>query len=325
MNRSKDRLVTLLIAACILAIIACGAYLYYNYVHLPRSIAARNAAYAALYSPAANTSAPTQKPTQIPTEAPTKAPTSKPTEEPSPTPTIKPTATPDSLVDVPYGTPGPETIIYSAPTPPPVQESFADLLAFNTETVGYLMLGDISLPVTQRLNDNSFYLDHDFEGNESAAGSLFLDGVNRLHPADPALFVYGHNMKNGAMFGNLTDFSSMTTLKSNPLVTFNTIYRDGLYVPFACFDLTADTDSAAYFQLRQFSFTDEELTNYISELKRRSTLNIPIDVDSGDELLLLVTCNYNINDGRFVLACRRMRENETEASVRAIINQTTRK
>ena len=331
MKRTRDHAVSLLIALCALAIIACGGYLFYNYVHLPRKIQAQNAQYAALYTP--STPAPTEKPTEIPTKEPTEeptqlptpVPTSEPTTEPTLEPAPEPTPTPDGLTDIPFGTPGPDTIIYSAPTMPPVQESFADLLAFNPETVGFLMLGDISLPVVQRLNDNTFYLEHDFEGSESKAGSLFLDCVNRLYPADKVLYVYGHNMKNGAMFGNLTDFSRLSVLKENPIVRFNTIYRDGDYVPFACFDLSANENSSSYFQLRNFSFTDESLDEYIAELKRRSTLSIPVDAIHSDEILVLVTCNYSINDGRFVLACRRLRENETEITVRALIGQTTAK
>ena len=49
-------------------------------------------------------------------------------------------------------------------TLPPMQESFAELYAQNPHVVGWLEMDpDIALPVVQW--DNSFYMDHDFDGN----------------------------------------------------------------------------------------------------------------------------------------------------------------
>ena len=329
MARKKDWISTLLIAACILAILACSAYLLYNYLYLPRKIQAQNARYAGLYAPL-ETPGVSASAVSSPAAPEITAPAPSPliTAEPSPTqaseideiddiPIVN-----DVLRDVAYGTPGPDTIIYTAPTPPPSQESFADLLALNPETAGFLRLGDIALPVVQRLNDNAFYLEHNFEGSESAAGCVFLDGVNRLYPPDPCLYVYGHNMKNGTMFGNLTEFCRLDSLKQNPIVRFDSIYRDGEYAPFACFALTADRSAPDYFELRSFVFTEESFVKYAAELKARSQIMIPIDVKYGDELLILVTCNYSINDGRFVLACRRLRDGETDNTIRALVGQS---
>ncbi len=58
----------------------------------------------------------------------------------------------------------------------------------NADTVGYLDIEKtISLPVVQRENDNEYYLTHNFDGEESQEGTLFLDGANRLVPEDDCL------------------------------------------------------------------------------------------------------------------------------------------
>jgi sortase B len=169
--------------------------------------------------------------------------------------------------------------VYAFSTPPPIQDSFSALIALNPETVGYLTIGDmISLPVAQRENDNEFYLTHDFEGGESQAGSLFLDGVNRLELSDKLLIVYGHNMKNGTMFGKLPDYEFTSVLKKNAIVSFNTIYEDRKYVPFACFALTADQSDPSYMELRKFQFTQAQFDDYVAALKKRSLLDISVDV-----------------------------------------------
>jgi len=59
----------------------------------------------------------------------------------------------------------------------------------------------------------------------------------------------------------------------------------------------------------------------VKDLKRLSVHRIPLDVQFGDRLLLLVTCDYTNSDGRFILALREMREDETADSVSGILKK----
>lgn len=185
------------------------------------------------------------------------------------------------------------------------------------------MGGDIALPVVQRKNDNEYYLAHDFEGDESSAGCLFLDGANRLFPRDDCLYVYGHNMKNGEMFGRLTAMSTSSGLIANSPAYFDTIYENGVYVPFACVALTADQSDNDYFELRNFAFDESSFGEFITELKSRSLVSVPVDVEYGDGLLMLVTCNYSIDDGRFAVAFRRIRDDESLEDVMYLVRLST--
>lgn len=290
-----------------------------------------NAAWSALYVPAEETAAPAA--TEIaPTAAPTSAPaTDAPTQAASATPSAEPTqttgATPtadsaplsqssfDVAVDstvVPLSTPDADTIVYAMETPPPEQFAFGDLLALNPDTVGFVRLDDeLSLPVVQRPNDNEFYLNHSFNLEESFAGTLFLDGSNLLVPEDNSLIVYGHNMRNGTMFRPLIAYEQLSFLKEHPLLRFDTIYENRVYAPFAVFTVTADEGSARYMNIRQFMFDEESWDDYISDMRALSVHDIDIDVQYGDHVLLLVTCEYTHNNGRFVVALRAQREDET--------------
>ena len=272
----------------------------------------------------APTQAPTVQPTAVPTEAPTAAPTDAPTAAPTAEPTQDPTAEPTPTPE-PLATPDENTVVVTLPPVPPMQESFRALLQYNEDTIGYLTVGElVSLPVVQRENDNDFYLKHNFSGQEAEEGALFLDGTNRLGMSDMNLIVYGHNMRNDTMFGRLDDYRSLSYLKEHGVITFDTVYRNGTYVPFAVFVISADENSSAYYDIRRFSFTEESYAQFVSEMKSRSELNIPVDVEYGDEMLLLVTCNYTRNDGRFVLALRRLRDGEAEADIPAMLAGTTR-
>ena len=205
------------------------------------------------------------------------------------------------------------------PTAPPVQDSFGDLVRYNPETVAYLEIDEeLSLPVVQRVNDNDFYLSHDFGGAEAREGTLFLDGINRLVPEDDCLIVYGHNMKNGTMFGSLDHFERVKYVRAHPVIHFDTIYEDRLYAPFAAFTASMNPSDRHYFEVRRFGLDEAGLDAFIQEMQARSAWAAPIDVQCGDRLLLLVTCDYTNRQGRFILALRQLHPDEDEAGIRAL-------
>lgn len=341
--RERQRAQKLLaLSICIPLMLACLGYML-RWEATRVRIERDNAAFRALYETPAPTQTPTQaaaptqtpvptsKPTVPPTDLPSAAPTSLPTaapvtEIPTDVPTEAPTPSPrpfEIAVDAtvrPLATPDADTIIYAMETPPPEQHAFGDLLALNPETVGFLRIGEaVSLPVVQRPNDNSYYLDHSFNGEESIAGTLFLDGSNLLVPEDQNLIIYGHNMRNGTMFRPLVGYEKLDFLKENALVRFDTIYQNRSYVPFAVFSVTADPGSARYVNIRRFLMDQEEWEDYISSMRKLSVHDIPVDVQYGDHVLLLVTCEYTHNNGRFMVALRALREGETEEDMYALV------
>ena len=234
----------------------------------------------------------------------------------TPTPAAGPDAHMPVVVDEPIPTPDADTLVIALPTPPPVQDSFAALLAANPDTVGFLEIeGMLSLPVVQRPNDNEFYLDHSFEGAKALEGTLFLDGMNRLTPEDDCLIVYGHNMKNHTMFGRLSAYGDINHLRQHPVVHFDTIYENRSYVAFAAFTASMTPGDAHYFDVRNFIFDPDGFDKFVLKLQARSVFRSPVDVRYGDRLLLLVTCDYTNREGRFILALRQLREDENEGNM----------
>ena len=305
-----------------------------------------NAAYAELYASARATTQPAPaatpipQPTAVPTAAPTPIATKTPaataspltTEAPVPTATLLAAETPvptatlleyEIAVDatlVPRATPDADTLVYALETPPPIQQYFNALLEMNSETVGFLNIDELlALPVVQRKNDNDYYLNHSFEREESSAGTLFLDGSNLLVPKDQNLIIYGHNMKNGTMFHALIGYDELSFLRKYPLVHFDTIYESNVYAPFAVFSAGVEPDSPGYLNFRRFIFDEDEFDDFILDLRGLSKFSVPLDVRYGDELLLLVTCEYTRENGRFVIALRAQREGETEDELRQLV------
>ena len=170
--------------------------------------------------------------------------------------------------------------------------------------------------------DNSFYMDHDFDGNESVAGTLFVDSRNTLWPQDDHILIYGHNMKDGSMFGSLNNYRNVGFLRNTVCIEFNTIYGDAQYVPFALFDASMTKDDPNYFKLIRLNFSEEQpFDAFLADVQSRSLFNIPVDVNENDQLLSLVTCSYSMDNGRFIIMCRKLREDETPEQMSALLQQ----
>ena len=214
---------------------------------------------------------------------------------------------------------------------PSVAADLADAYAQNDDLVGWLKAGEgIDLPVVQ--SDNTYYLDHSFTGEEDRNGTLFLNMNNQLFPPDDVLLIHGHNMKDGSMFGTLPKFERYDYAKEHPLVTFQTIYDEEpvYYVPVSVFNASMLPDHSRYFDITQIVFPDDEAGEvtdsstfrqssafkaYLDELRAVSLWESPVDVNVDDKLLMLITCSYDLEDGRLMVVCRRLRDGETPEEV----------
>lgn len=211
---------------------------------------------------------------------------------------------------------------------PVVQSDFAPLLEINEHLVGWLdATSDISLPIVHY--DNEFYLNHDFYGNWDDAGTVFVNEVNTVWPADKHILLHGHNMRDGSAFGLLQEnYSVLDTLKSNPIIYFRLINEaePTAYVPVAIFEASVTKGNAAYFDIGHVFFDDdEEFVSYAESAVARSIYSLPVDVQADDHLLSLITCSYGYENARFIVMCRELRDGETVESVSQLMQQAAKK
>lgn len=255
----------------------------------------------------------------------------------------------DMLEETPAETAAPMPTEAPAPTPPPAQEArqtvtpvpetvkttqyqrmggtplaqMEALHAQNTDLVAWLTIDNVlDLPVVYR--DNSYYLTHDFAKNKSTAGTIFLDENHPMTEKTQNLLLHGHNMKDGTMFGRLTQYEkSIDYLKAHPFVDFSTLWHQERYVIFAVVDVSLDTSSENfldYFAHPRFS-SDAEFASYIRRAELASMYAIPMDVKPSDALLTLSTC---LEENRLVVIARRQRDGESKASLRETVNMAVR-
>ena len=186
----------------------------------------------------------------------------------------------------------------------------------NTDLRGWLTIGGVlDLPVVYR--NNTFYLNHGFDLEKNDAGTLFLDENHPVADTTQNLLIYGHNMRDGSMFGLLTHYQRAGYLKNHPFIRFSTLWEEEEYVIFAV--VTASTNPQderfiSFFTHPAFS-SDREFETYVAQLKALSCHKTYISVKPEDALLTLCTC---VGDDRLIVAARRIRPNESKAILQTL-------
>ena len=144
---------------------------------------------------------------------------------------------------------------------------------------------EINHPVVQG-TDNEFYLHHTFEMQKNSAGCVFMD-----YEVDPMLsswntFFYGHNMKNGTMFGHLKNYINNPAIYDKEPYIY--VFRpEGIY-RYEIFSFYLDpTDSKMYYTCQTF----KEYRAYIREAAKKSVKECAAKPDPDINIVTLVTCS----------------------------------
>lgn len=98
--------------------------------------------------------------------------------------------------------------------------NFDELRALNGDVVGWITVNgtNIDYPILQG-KTNSTYMNKDVYGKFSLAGSIFLDVRNKSDFSDPYSLIYGHNMDEHQMFGDLALFKDKDFFEKNTKAT----------------------------------------------------------------------------------------------------------
>lgn len=194
-----------------------------------------------------------------------------------------------------------ETEVAEDPSPPKqysmdirnLQETYPELKAWIlAEGTG------IDYPIMQA-EDNEYYLNHLYDGTSNSNGSIFIDYRNTGMFTDDNTVIYGHHMKNGAMFHSLTEYKSQDFYEAHPTMLIFT--EDGDYLV----ELICGTIEDGNYEFVKFNFDDfDDMSRYVDELKKRSTFESPVTLLSGDKLVSMCTCTYERQNARYMLVGR---------------------
>lgn len=173
---------------------------------------------------------------------------------------------------------------------------FTQLLSVNSDIVGWLRIRalDISYPVVQG-KDNDYYLHRTFEKTDNFAGCLFVNSYNMGDFTDQNTIIYGHNMKNGSMFGKLKNFNDPEVFKKS---RYFWIFTPDFIYQYRIFSASVVDKTGLTYQI---SFTDDEFDQFISRAYSNSIVdNQDVTVTKEDRIVTLSTCTGD-DSTRFVV------------------------
>ncbi len=170
---------------------------------------------------------------------------------------------------------------------------FNSLKEKNSDAVAYLKVNNTNIDyIVVKGNDNSYYLNHNFNKKYNVSGWIFADFHNKFDDSDKNIVIYGHNTHDGSMFGTLKnvlekEWDENPDNKYIVLVTKNGTYY---YEVFSVYSVLAED----YYINTVFN-GNQEFNNFIKVIKERSIFQFDADSNNIKQILTLSSCT---NDGK---------------------------
>lgn len=200
-----------------------------------------------------------------------------------------------------------------------LREAAKELLEINKDTVGYIQIPQTMVSgVVVQGEDNEYYLDRDVYQNKKQCGTLFVDSRARIgtYYDSPNLIIYGHNQKDGTMFGTLDYYKWNTEYwKTSPIIYFDTNYEQNAYLIIASFvtNERPEDDNGNVFDYWNYIYFNDDFPfeTWKKEVLTRTQFYTNYDFDVNDEYITLSTCATEWEPSRHVIIARKLRSNET--------------
>lgn len=201
---------------------------------------------------------------------------------------------------------------------------YQELYSENNDMVGWLEIPEpnkpespfLAYPVVQTARDarvgdtgNYYYLKKNFDNQDDSNGAIFMDYRSDFVNPTTNTIIYGHNMKSGLMFGNLSEYyESKDFYENHKTIFFNTLYEHREYEVIAvCLSEVNYQDESNY---RYYNFIDAsnmaEWNAFVENVKSLSIYPRDFVVDPGTELLTLSTCDSYKENGRLFIVAKRV-------------------
>lgn len=153
----------------------------------------------------------------------------------------------------------------------------------------------VSYPVAQA-EDNDYYLRKTLKGEYNFAGTVFMDYRNNPSVTDDNTILYGHNMRDGSMFGLLKKYGKEEFFRAYPEID---LYLSDRIL--RCSVISSHQEAAQEENFPMQFGSGEEKMAYIDRIKSKAWYDTGVLAREEDRLITLVTCTGNGYSHRFVV------------------------
>ncbi len=179
---------------------------------------------------------------------------------------------------------------------------FTALLEENPDIYAWVYIPEIGIdyPVLQHPTDDAYYLEHNLDGSAGLPGTIYTESVNSKDFTDPNTVLYGHNMKNGTMFGALHDLEDGQVFEETQYIYIYTPEQTYVYQIFAAYEYNA------IHLIYNFDLNNKEIfQNYLDQIFEIRDMNMHIrdgvEVNADHHIITLSTCVSGQKNKRFLV------------------------
>ncbi len=180
-----------------------------------------------------------------------------------------------------------------------------EFLAINSDYIGWIEVPgtNINHPIVLG-RDNDFYLRRNFNRERIRHGSIFMDYRNKPDYSDNHTVIYGHSMRDGTMFRALDNYKNSSYINGRETFTIRTLKGYRTYRIFSVYLVDASTTTL------DIPANGMNVRSLIDFYRSKSRYRIDTDTSQADHILSLVSCNYDIENGRIIVHAVLVDQNE---------------
>ena len=174
--------------------------------------------------------------------------------------------------------------------------------------VGWIKIPNtaVDYPVFQTPDKPNYYLRKDMDGNYSRWGCIYVrEQCDVFKPSDNVV-IYGHHMSDGTMFYSLDYYKEYDFWKENQYFTFDTLYEHHTYQIIAVFKTTGNLGEGFAYHTFNDAANEKEFNEFMDKVHALQFYDTGVSASYGDMLLTLSTCEYTLDNGRFVVVAKRV-------------------
>ena len=184
----------------------------------------------------------------------------------------------------------------------PLTVDFEALKAVNPDIIGWILIPgtQVNDPILKHQEEDAYYLTHTPEKKESKLGSIYMHHDAAADFTDAHTILFGHNMRSGQRFGELSEYADREFAEENPDVWIflpGETLRCTVYSAYAC-----PVDDLTY--TIGYQTGEEAYRDLLCHTVKSSQIRME-DLPSGmDRIITLSTCTDSGDKGRrFVVNC----------------------
>ena len=183
-----------------------------------------------------------------------------------------------------------------------------NIAKINSDVIGWIKIENtnIDYPVMQ---NGDYYLHRNIYKNYSSYGTPYLAEYCNIQYSDN-LIIYGHHMNDNSMFAQLDDYKKNSFYNKHKFIKFYSYYNgqtiEKNYEIALVFKTVVYSDKGfKYFNYTNFNDI-QELNEFVDNCKNLQCYDTGVDINYGDKLITLSTCEYSQKNGRMVIVAKQI-------------------